>query len=1530
MDCSKPLHDLPVKITIHEWVGNNNFIVHHLDHDDGTGIRVYRDDTLIRVVTKIAAWLKKDHIPYVWQKNKSLLFTVRQTEWKGFHANPWKARSDGAENVKPVLVYNFNDCIGDTTESLVLNVVFREHCPYINNEHYFPKTENAIPHVATIRKEDAVLEKLLSYGPAEHATLMRKSQSCIYSHAVFRGKPHKFSYDGHYLNDLFDRFHASAFVPFIQWMDDSNKILYKLYKKHDIPPAFLSHWTNLDRIPKVPTALTMYSPVGKRDLYARIFINLNGEVVVTYHIDAREKVDWDSIIQHKKKVFKYMSTFTGIAYDISESDITSRTEIVSPNISINELASFLGNVIPLFHILKIQSGYLEAVYKRASNYKGAIQLSEFVQSKLAMGIPIPEIIEILVDMGISQAEAVSSIETAQNVQETINTKKIETGTIVKVTKISYGFKVHVVNCPSLFELSTLLHWLRACVLHTPSVIKKVNKQVPAAVVATVAYKESSPNQEKSSSKTAESSISDSDLDFMAGGAVGKEHQRYFLTMLQEADPDLFNNTEINYARTCQASSFHQPVVVTPEEHQKLIKEGYGDAIDNSITYGSDPSKKNVYFCPRIWCPISRKPITYEMYQANGNKCPNGEEAKLMYEHPYWNNSPNTKHYIGFHKKKTEKGVCLPCCYVKPLSEEKEKECTNPDAKSSATAEVKKTKKSKKSKSSASSSPSAPQFPPQPDSYIMTQVAPLPEGRSGNIPQVLHEIVTPNVTFQMCAKTLSSQECPVRRGISHKGDSLMNAIAYAIGVGSKEALIQKIKESLDPLTFLSLENGHIVAAFVESGGAMIAREHPGLVSEMMKRLKKHPKYVTAFGLEKVESDSYRLSRELQLYVAWLSFLKYLRSDEEKSPHHLYDVMRSMGYLMVIWDKEGSNEIELRCPLYSSAADLVRTMDQHRKTIMMIYDNGYYEPIELKKRTADGNPVIDTKHVSTIDDVVGSCVANPDKMHDVIYQRILTINGWSQYVLHNRGQWALSVAILSPDLRIIGILTQSNAMIVLPGSGLPIGYLPRLMKECDVKNVRYQEDVAGATVSVRVLGMEMQVFARKLQSMGLSLSVGAIQPNATQDVAHVNGVLTIKPPTTPPTIIVRGSDDMRDFEHAEMRKQEKWRQLQRMIGKMFLQHYDTLVVPTLRPGIKRPERIKLLSNSFPDFPDKKRLLIALEEMPLEYGKDALADWIRLIGYDDKYPFFDEGVKNDKSDWIFSQRAVEVGLPDKVAIPIKDDGARPSIMPLNPERKPFSNVVATTTVGKALLAKPPSMLSDAMVDKRKLPSKWTQIRSYDWSKFNVLHMKDNTYSRESVQELIEWIAHSLKVSIVWGDIRLLKNKYVVEALMDEPSMLLILEDPSIAHQWSQYFGKSFRQPKQIWDRGFAKNNRQELVQLWGTIINSGKLWPGDLDFFAAAALIDITIVILHRSKYGAAATRRGDLDDLVASSSLYTRNYSYSYIEKRPICILYKDIEKEHATYSALTDPKGVFLFSSLFDCPTDIQKLVQHHVHVHLNK
>lgn len=1515
MDCLAPSPNTLEPIIVVEWISREQHVTHTFNKP-GDNILLYPDDSFLRVIQKVVAVLGKTSVPYVWNKRTSLLFSVKKTTWDGYKVNPFETSNQS--NAQPVLLFAEKHLLGDITR---FNIVFKENISrFAQDQHYFPEWNTSIPNTATIIREENVLKRLLQFPTEEHEKLQRKNQGCTYTHIVFKGTPYKRRESATFLEDLFERLHTDAKIPFIQWMDDSSKVLYKVYKDHTISKNVFDTWTAAERLPKVSTSLILYSPIGKRNVYARVYINLEGDATITYHMDARDKVDWNTIIKHKEYIVNFIATFTGIKYDIRVHDISVRSELVlsTTDAIINSLGSFMSGILPVFHVTKVQNGKIHAIYKRAQNYTDEIQLSEYIRTKLDMGVPVQEIVENLNDMGIPPHEIAVHIEQAQTMMnplqqpgEIVATKKIETGTIVLLAKVSYGIRVYITNAASIDEVKRLFHWIRACILYLPQVVTKKKPQTvvrPLSSSSTsstsqvpVASQKSSSSSRKSSSKNdLEESLSSEDLGFLDGGAVGKEHQRYFLNMLQEADPALFSSPDNNYARMCQASAFHQPVVMSLDEKEKMMSEGYGEAIDNMVTYGSDANNQNAYFCPRIWCPVMKRPITYETYVRNGNKCPGGEEAKLMYEHPYWGNSHETQHYIGFHKNKTSSGLCLPCCYVKKLSAAKEAECKSPLAQQQQDVSARSKPKSK--------SPS-PKSAPVDDTYLMTQVAPLPEGRSGNIPQILHEIISPNVTYQLCSKTVTSQQCPVRHGIVHQKDSLMNAIAYSLSKTSKKEVVALIKRKLNPLTFLSLENGNVVAAFVENGG-MNPNEHSGLVKELQKHLAKYPAYVKALGLDNMTQS--QLARELQLYMAWLKYFAYLESDEVKSPHHLYDLFHKLGYLLLIWDKENSSDIQLRCPMYSCVSQLLESVDQHRNTIVLLYENGVYEPIEIRKRNTDPTRIIDTKFTTTIDDALRAC----SQCEDDIIAKLGSLREWVASALFMPKAFELKTCVVSPDLQINYFLTGGNCVVRIP-QRIPIRLLPQLIDDVGISRVIYEEDIADTVEHIELLRADFDLFARKLQSIGFGFDIGQVTTGSVNE-GYYNNVLTFAKPTTAPIITLALDNEFTEFIRNENATQKKWHQLQTMISKTFLDHYDTLVQPTLT--MTREERVRILSNTFPSIPNKKMLLTAIEEMPLEHGKIALMAWQRSIGREEKYPFFKDTVKDSNKEWIFSQQAVENGNMTNVATPVAPHGARPlaSHTPMKSKTELSSNRSMT---------QPSSSINSlrliANTTKTRLPSKWTQMRSYEWAKYNLLKQSEtNAYDRMMIPELIAWIAEQKRVPVVWGDIEYIRYKYVVGALQDKELMIMLLDDPSISHAFSQVLGKSYKQSKILWERGFAKRTHGQMKQIWNDISTSNTLWASDLDLHIAAKLLDITILVLHRSKYGVSKEdrKRGDFDDLSVSTSLYTRLYTKEQVLRKPLCILYKDTEEDHAVYIPIVDESGTFLFKSLYYCPADIRALV----------
>jgi hypothetical protein len=793
---------------------------------------------------------------------------------------------------------------------------------------------------------------------------------------------------------------------------------------------------------------------------------------------------------------------------------------------------------------------------------------------------------------------------------------------------------------------------------------------------------------------------------------------------------------------------------------------------------------------------------------------------------------------------------------------------------------------------------------------MTQVAPLPEGRSGSIPQVLHEIITPTVTYQLCNKTLTSTLCPVRHGIAHNNDSLMSAIVYALNKKSKKELVSWIKRNIDPLDFLSLENGHIVAAFVDRTPSIVDMGD-GMVKELKRFLDKYPTYVRLMGIGNIEADEIKMARELQVYKAWLRFFAYLESDEPKNPHHLYDLFHRLGYLLVVWDKDNAQDVQLRCPKFTSVDSLLHNMESHRSTIMLLFENGVYEPIELRKRNNEGQTVLDTKYTTTVDNALLTC----GRGYRDIVATLRTLQEWIHRSLFHPTPFLFQSCVLSPDLKVVYVATRGRFLIKL-SDPIPIGSLPALVKELDVKYVIHQEDVAGTIHEVQVLQKDFDLFSRKLQSIGLGYELGRINPNAHAE-GYYSTILTMRPPTAPPTILVAVKNDITSFANQESKISKKWFQVQTMIGQTLLAHYETLVVPLLSKS--RTKRIETLARTFPAITDRKIVVTTLEEIPIEHGKDAIAQWVRLIGYDDKYPFFDQRIQETSKEWKFSQQAVEQNVLADVSSPVATNGARPAAheTPVEYKVQLANNTLQDVDAERDL----PDILSSDRIDKKSLPSKWTKMRAYDWAKYVVLYHRQ--YDRNHIPNLIEWIAATLKVPVQWGDVQYIRYKYVVGALQDKDVMIMLLEDPSLRSEMSRVYGKSFNTPLKVWG-AISKRTRDEAKRVWNDISVSGRLWASDLDLYTAAKLLGITVLVFHRSKYGVAkdGRKRGDLDDIIVSSSLYTRTYTKSHVAKMPICIFYKDTEDDKAVYSPITDQKGTFLFKSLQYCPQDIHTLVDY--------
>ena len=427
-----------------------------------------------------------------------------------------------------------------------------------------------------------------------------------------------------------------------------------------------------------------------------------------------------------------------------------------------------------------------------------------------------------------------------------------------------------------------------------------------------------------------------DVDPMTGGDA-------LLNNLKRADQALFNfqdenNSESTYAKKCQASSLQMPVVLSPKE-QLYNDKCFPKALNGVVSYGSTPElkDKNIYGCPKVWCPKSRVALTLEQYEKLGKKCPFSEveEDAMLFNSGDFKNKDR---YIGFVPETITEipGQCAPCCFKK------------------------KGKDSDKSGNEA---------------YIMTEKVPLEKGRYG----VLSDPLTKFFDNRFCGQSNGKHgmielktNCYLRYGIAMSKQPFLQSIVSCFnptGVRSTIALIDLICQRLTMKMYLTLNHGLVCKAFLpnytaSSSSAMSPNEAASSLDEFnaFKRVFLHKSnldYVKSFNLDSMYNtllsathytedlqDFKEILREFQLFSSMSNFIKFLRDDKiTKSHEHILDLVERADWInekrrnLIIINMNAAGEGVLEAPVFQH----VNRFDKDYATVVLIKQKRYYEPL-----------------------------------------------------------------------------------------------------------------------------------------------------------------------------------------------------------------------------------------------------------------------------------------------------------------------------------------------------------------------------------------------------------------------------------------------------------------------------------------------------------------------------------------------------------------------------------------------------------
>jgi hypothetical protein len=435
---------------------------------------------------------------------------------------------------------------------------------------------------------------------------------------------------------------------------------------------------------------------------------------------------------------------------------------------------------------------------------------------------------------------------------------------------------------------------------------------------------------------------------------------YFQTLIEKKDPILIlkeDTKEYNaYSRTCLSDKRRQPVILTDTQLEKINKEHPGFLREQDvIRYGSDEKHQFNYICPRYWClknntfidPADIKMVKGELVHQpkKGPSCGKVLPKKEKKVKPgYYIYEFNDEAYPGLIPDKHPKGLCLPCCFKNYNTEGRviaKQRCLNKDK-----------LEEDKRQDAKMGAPKEAAYVLGPDKF------PLDSGRWGYLPGEIQTILREvNADCQVSKTNTNIKEnhpCLLRHGVEiNKKQSFIAAISDEIFFAkkivdlenrstTKMANVLSIKEMRDRIiksinidTFIKYQNGNLVLDFYDPERKVEPEKHKN--SKLYRKINFNSPEETAYFMKVIS--------------AFENFTAFLSDDDAIIDHkYLWDIISMPnknlfpdGVNLIIFQlphDDITNNVQLLCPTNHYSSEFYQA---RKPTIMMIKEDGYYEPI-----------------------------------------------------------------------------------------------------------------------------------------------------------------------------------------------------------------------------------------------------------------------------------------------------------------------------------------------------------------------------------------------------------------------------------------------------------------------------------------------------------------------------------------------------------------------------------------------------------
>lgn len=797
---------------------------------------------------------------------------------------------------------------------------------------------------------------------------------------------------------------------------------------------------------------------------------------------------------------------------------------------------------------------------------------------------------------------------------------------------------------------------------------------------------------------------------------------------------------------------------------------------------------------------------------------------------------------------------------------------------------------------------------------MNKSSPIPLGRFGSVPEYLHHLLQGDkAKYESCTKTLNkSHRCFVRKGMKPtKSDNLLQAVVDLLGFSDKARFMKEIRKRLDVLTFIMLDNGRICRDFLNTR-EMNPSDYTGALSE----LNAFRKNSNLFNISSRDT-----SRLLNVFYAYKRYIEYLSADAlERSSSHLYSLVQSLFDLNVLIFERlpKTNELHFECSRYY--------MSYHNKSFgIILKEERYYEPVVFKMRSTEAIRSLKLDDYPSLKKLLSNCPSSNVEFD--VFQKVFSFNTYIKTGIAKRyNDYVIGTVFINNDFTINKFLTKGN--VVLQSNTIGISFLKTIIEsfEIPLSNVVFYEDVVGTSVDARYNIDDLKLVSQKCKSLGINIVVGR-ERNMSEKTNELHTTHTFEKDVPNKYFMVHSYEPNGFYDSIGKSKRvsKKWYELKKLVAKTVLKAYDDEKLKGLA-GMDKADVIVLLVDLFKGVPQKKKIGIILEEMPLD-SVQAIKRWITDVVTYSKYDFLSSVLKDGKNEFVFSQNAlVKNGIHRLPAQLLKYSRSMPSY--INSVEEEVQNVdIATGTEATSQSASLPEMFNGT---RHSLPSKWSSGAKSDWNRMEYVKC---TYQQSTLTEFLAWFAKKIETSIDEEDVRLLtRNKYV-SYMNSRSRMIELFQDQSFLNKWIKIFVKTAKNtlprytPQDFYDKKFSLLSNAKKIEHMQTVLSDRDLFPNDLDIVSASELMNVSVLlVLNRAKYTAndKEKKRGTMHDFVMTSSLFLAPSSF---RTSPFLIIHKVSDKATPNfryYLIFEKSRPNDFYFNFDELPKDIKLLVEGHL------